>query len=54
MNLSGINKDAGISAKYLKGPGVRKILKLAKTKKIDAIVVNRYISCLITIKKVTL
>ncbi len=39
--LSGIVSDAGISAKNLKRPGVQRVLKLAKKKQIDAVVVYK-------------
>ena len=41
LNLSEIIQDAGISAKNLKRPGVQKVLKLARKKEIDAIVVYK-------------
>lgn len=41
LELLEIIEDAGISAKNLKRPGVQKVLKLARTKKIDAVVVYK-------------
>ena len=41
LDLSEIIEDAGISAKNLKRPGVQKVLKLARTKQVDAIVVYK-------------
>ena len=41
LDLSEIVEDAGISAKNLKRPGVQKVLKLARKKQIDAIVVYK-------------
>ena len=41
LDLSEIIEDAGISAKNLKRPGVQRVLKLARTKKVDAIVVYK-------------
>ena len=41
LNLSEIVEDAGISAKNLKRPGVQKVLRLARKKQIDAIVVYK-------------
>ena len=41
LELSEIVEDAGISAKNLKRPGVQKVLRMARKKKIDAIVVYK-------------
>ena len=41
LDLSEIIEDAGISAKNLKRPGVQRVLKLARTKQVDAIVVYK-------------
>ena len=41
LELQEIIEDAGISAKNLKRPGVQKVLKLARRKEIDAIVVYK-------------
>ena len=41
LELAEIVEDAGISAKNLRRPGVQKVLRLAKKKKIDAIVVYK-------------
>ncbi len=41
LELSEIVEDAGISAKNLRSPGVQKVLRLAKKKKIDAIIVYK-------------
>ena len=41
LDLSEIVEDAGISAKNLKRPGVQRILKLARTKQVDAVVVYK-------------
>ncbi|MFH1124542.1 MAG: recombinase family protein [Pseudomonadota bacterium] len=41
LDLSEIIEDAGISAKNLKRPGVQKVLNLARTKQVDAIVVYK-------------
>jgi len=41
LDLIEIFADAGISAKNLKRPGVQKVLRLARKKKIDAVVVYR-------------
>jgi site-specific DNA recombinase len=41
LDLSEIIEDAGISAKNLKRPGVQKVLKLARKKQVDAIVVYK-------------
>lgn len=41
LNLSEIVEDAGISAKNLKRPGVQRVLKLARRKKVDAAVVYK-------------
>lgn len=41
LNLSEIIEDAGISAKNLKRPGVQRVLRLARKKQVDAIVVYK-------------
>ena len=41
LDLAEIVEDAGISAKNLKRPGVQRVLKLARTKQVDAIVVYK-------------
>jgi len=41
LSLSEIVEDAGISAKNLKRPGVQRVLKLARKRQIDAIVVYK-------------
>jgi site-specific DNA recombinase len=41
LNLSEIVEDAGISAKNLKRPGVQKVLRMARKKQVDAIVVYK-------------
>ena len=41
LNLAEIIEDAGISAKNLRRVGVQKVLKLARTKQVDAIVVYK-------------
>ena len=41
LELSEIVEDAGISAKNLKRPGVQKVLRMARKKKVDAIVVYK-------------
>jgi site-specific DNA recombinase len=41
LDLSEIIEDAGISAKNLKRPGVQKVLKLARKREVDAIVVYK-------------
>ena len=41
LHLSEIIEDAGISAKNLKRPGVQKVLRLARQKKVDAVVVYK-------------
>ena len=41
LELLEIIEDAGISAKNLKRPGVQRVLKLARTKQVDAIVVYK-------------
>jgi site-specific DNA recombinase len=41
LTLVEIVEDAGLSAKNLKRPGVQKVLKLARKKKIDAVVVYK-------------
>jgi DNA invertase Pin-like site-specific DNA recombinase len=41
LNLSEIVEDAGLSAKNLKRPGVQKVLRLARKKKISAVVVYK-------------
>jgi site-specific DNA recombinase len=41
LDLIEIIEDAGISAKNLKRPGVQKVLRLARQKKVDAIVVYK-------------
>jgi len=41
LDLTEIIEDAGISAKNLKRPGVQKVLRLARQKKVDAIVVYK-------------
>jgi DNA invertase Pin-like site-specific DNA recombinase len=41
LDVSEIVEDAGISAKNLKRPGVQKVLRLARKKEIDAIVVYK-------------
>ena len=41
LELSEIVEDAGISAKNLKRPGVQKVLRMARKKQVDAIVVYK-------------
>ena len=41
LNLSEIIEDAGISAKNLRRPGVQRVLRLAKKKQIDAVIVYK-------------
>jgi site-specific DNA recombinase len=41
FDLAEIVEDAGISAKNLKRPGVQRVLQLARTKQVDAIVVYK-------------
>ena len=41
LNLSEIVEDAGISAKNLRRPGIQKVLRMARKKKVDAIVVYK-------------
>ena len=41
LNLSEIIEDAGISAKNLKRPGVQRVLKLARKKQVDAVVIYK-------------
>jgi len=41
LDLAEIVEDAGISAKNLQRPGVQRVLKLARTKQVDAIVVYK-------------
>jgi len=41
LDLSEIIEDAGISAKNLKRPGVQKVLNLARTKQVDAVVIYK-------------
>ena len=41
LDLTEIVEDAGISAKNLKRPGVQKVLKLARKKQVDSIVVYK-------------
>jgi site-specific DNA recombinase len=41
LDLISIVEDAGLSAKNLRRPGVQKVLKLARMKKIDAVVVYK-------------
>jgi len=41
LDLSEIIEDAGISAKNLKRPGVQRVLKLARTKQVDAVVIYK-------------
>jgi DNA invertase Pin-like site-specific DNA recombinase len=41
LDLAEIVEDAGISAKNLKRPGVQKVLKLARKREVDAIVVYK-------------
>jgi len=41
LDLSEIIEDAGISAKNLKRPGVQRVLKLARTKQVNAVVIYK-------------
>ena len=41
LELSEIIEDAGISAKNLKRPGVQRVLKLARTRQVDAVVIYK-------------
>ena len=41
LDLSEIVEDAGISAKNLKRPGVQRVLKLARKKQVDAVVIYK-------------
>ena len=41
LKLSEIVEDAGISAKNLKRPGVQKVLRMARKKQVDAVVVYK-------------
>jgi len=41
LNLIGIIEDAGISAKNLNRPGVKKVIELARKKKVEAVIVYK-------------